>query len=260
MVTTNQAAALSLPSTAQTRARCGCASPQARAEIDKFMATGTVELEGTCIPIYAPSTHIKVEALVGLIVFWKLGSQGGSMDFYTFCTLLGSAKSGWVMTALESFANQEPALFAHCSFNELVDIAKQWAYNRRRAGVQSVGRAALFLAGSGVLIAGAVVAAPLAFTATIGMAGFGTGGILAGSPAAAFMATYGGSVGAGSLCAGLQSIGAAGLGATGTGIAGSVGGVFAAGATAAARKFSTKRSHGQGPVGSSAMGDSNTVS
>ncbi|KAI7823392.1 hypothetical protein BC939DRAFT_477288 [Gamsiella multidivaricata] len=46
------------------------------------------------------------------------------------------------------------------------------------------------------------------------MAGFGAGGIVAGIPAAAIMATYGGTIGAGSECTILQAFGAIGLGAT----------------------------------------------
>jgi hypothetical protein len=45
----------------------------------------------------------------------------------------------------------------------------------------------------------------------INAAGFGAGGILAGSPAAALMSSYGANVAAGSLCAILQSIGASGM-------------------------------------------------
>ena len=43
------------------------------------------------------------------------------------------------------------------------------------------------------------------------MVGFTAAGITAGSTAAAFMSSYGGSVAAGSACAVLQSIGAVGL-------------------------------------------------
>ena len=60
------------------------------------------------------------------------------------------------------------------------------------------------------LVAGSILS-PVLATITITAAGFGTGGILAGSPAAALMSSYGGNVTAGSLCAILQSIGASGM-------------------------------------------------
>ena len=55
------------------------------------------------------------------------------------------------------------------------------------------------------------VAAPVAVPLALGIFGFGTGGIAAGSTAAAIMASYGGVVGAGSACAVAQSVGAAGI-------------------------------------------------
>jgi len=51
------------------------------------------------------------------------------------------------------------------------------------------------------------VAAPVAVTVGICALGFGAGGIAAGSWAAGFMASYGGSVAVGSACAIMQSIG-----------------------------------------------------
>ncbi|KAF9102933.1 hypothetical protein BGX27_010808 [Mortierella sp. AM989] len=60
------------------------------------------------------------------------------------------------------------------------------------------------------------VAAPFAVVGIVGAIGFGAGGIVAGSWAAGFMASYGGTVAAGSACAVLQSVGAAGLGMAGT--------------------------------------------
>ncbi|KAF9988522.1 hypothetical protein BGZ65_000592 [Modicella reniformis] len=83
-------------------------------------------------------------------------------------------------------------------------------------------------------VVGGVIAGPLIVTGAVAALGFGAGGILAGTPAAAIMASYGGTVTSGSLWAVLQSIGAAGLGATGTVIAGSVGGAVVAGGVAAA--------------------------
>lgn len=60
----------------------------------------------------------------------------------------------------------------------------------------------------GLGITGLVI--PLAFPMVVTAVGFGAGGIVAGSPAALFMASYGGAVAPGSLCAVLQSIGATG--------------------------------------------------
>lgn len=77
-------------------------------------------------------------------------------------------------------------------------------------------------------IAGAIttaVLAPIAVPVAVGALGFGAGGIVAGTPAAAIMASYGGAVTAGSACAIMQSIGAVGLSATGALISGAVGGV-----------------------------------
>ncbi|KAF9988524.1 hypothetical protein BGZ65_000594 [Modicella reniformis] len=102
--------------------------------------------------------------------------------------------------------------------------------------------------GVGALVGG-VLAGPLIVTGAIAGLGFGAGGILAGTPAAAIMASYGGTVASGSLCAVLQSIGAAGLGATGTVIAGSVGGAVAAGGVVAAMDEVKKiKTVGHGPV------------
>ncbi|KAJ8317905.1 hypothetical protein KUTeg_002996 [Tegillarca granosa] len=69
------------------------------------------------------------------------------------------------------------------------------------------------------------VLAPIAVPVAVGALGFGAGGIVAGTPAAAIMASYGGAVTAGSACAIMQSIGAVGLSATGALISGAVGGV-----------------------------------
>lgn len=85
----------------------------------------------------------------------------------------------------------------------------------------------IIIGATAVAVVGAV-ALPLAIPAAVGALGFGSGGIIAGSWAASFMASYGGAVTAGSACAVLQSIGAAGL--AGTGIATAVAGGAAAGA------------------------------
>ena len=66
------------------------------------------------------------------------------------------------------------------------------------------------LAGQGVMVVSAI-AAPYAVGAAISGMGFGQGGIVAGTAAAEFMASYGGAVSANSLCAFLQSAGAVGL-------------------------------------------------
>ena len=60
------------------------------------------------------------------------------------------------------------------------------------------------------LVAGSILS-PVFASITITATGFGMGGILAGSPAAALMSSYGGNVTAGSLRAILQSIGASGM-------------------------------------------------
>lgn len=85
----------------------------------------------------------------------------------------------------------------------------------------------IIIGATAVAVVGAV-ALPLAIPAAVGALGFGSGGIVAGSWAASFMASYGGAVSAGSACAVLQSIGAAGL--AGTGIATAAAGGAAAGA------------------------------
>ncbi len=71
------------------------------------------------------------------------------------------------------------------------------------------------------------VATPLVAGAVVSSAGFGTGGVLAGTWAAGFMASYGGVVSAGSACALFQSIGAAGLGYGGTALLAGAGAVVA---------------------------------
>lgn len=64
----------------------------------------------------------------------------------------------------------------------------------------------------GVVALTAAAAGPALVVGAATVAGFGAGGIVAGSAASWFMGTYGGTVAAGSLCAVAQSIGAAGLG------------------------------------------------
>ena len=71
-----------------------------------------------------------------------------------------------------------------------------------------------FLKGPGLIQLGFVggsILTPLLTAASITAVGFEIGGILAGSPAALLMSSYGGNVTAGSLCAILQSIGASGM-------------------------------------------------
>ncbi|KAI9104669.1 hypothetical protein DFS34DRAFT_589790 [Phlyctochytrium arcticum] len=92
----------------------------------------------------------------------------------------------------------------------------------------------------GAVVVG-VVAAPVLATAAISAAGFGAAGIVAGTPAAALMSTYGGAVATGSLCATLQSAGAVGLSTTLTAAAAGVGGVVTGGAAAAARNKASKK-------------------
>lgn len=77
----------------------------------------------------------------------------------------------------------------------------------------------------------ALVAAPVAIPCFVGVLGFGSAGIIAGSWAAQFMASYGGAVTVGSICALLQSIGATGAIAFSTAIA-SAGGFLCAAAAA----------------------------
>ncbi|KAI9009363.1 hypothetical protein CLU79DRAFT_488604 [Phycomyces nitens] len=64
---------------------------------------------------------------------------------------------------------------------------------------------------AGVVVGG--IATPLVVMAPPLLLGFWPGGIIAGSPAAAWMATYAGAVPAGSLFAGMQSLGALGMSA-----------------------------------------------
>ncbi|KAG0367608.1 hypothetical protein BC939DRAFT_451971 [Gamsiella multidivaricata] len=79
----------------------------------------------------------------------------------------------------------------------------------------------------------AVLAAPAAITIAAWGAGFGLGGIGAGTWAAGFMASYGGTVASGSACAVLQSIGTGALFTAGT-AACATGGAAVGGAVAAA--------------------------
>ena len=74
---------------------------------------------------------------------------------------------------------------------------------------------------SSAVIGGAVL--PILAQVLVVIAGFKAPGIVAGTLAAKFMASYGGSVGAYSLCAIAQSIGAAGLGVFGTALSAGVG-------------------------------------
>ncbi|KAF9344986.1 ribosomal 40S subunit protein S27A [Mortierella sp. AD094] len=74
--------------------------------------------------------------------------------------------------------------------------------------------------------------APVIFTSAVAAFGFGTGGIIGGTPAAALMASYGGTVTSGSICSTLQSIGAAGLGPTGLLVTSAVGAAISLGITA----------------------------
>jgi hypothetical protein len=79
-----------------------------------------------------------------------------------------------------------------------------------------------------------ILLSPLIVTSVVALLGFGAGGIIAGTPAAAIMAAYGGAVSAGSICAVLQSIGAAGLSSLAAAITSIVGGVAAGGAATVA--------------------------
>ncbi|KAF9406239.1 hypothetical protein BGZ76_006391, partial [Entomortierella beljakovae] len=65
----------------------------------------------------------------------------------------------------------------------------------------------------GCMALGAVTL-PISVPLIVASAGFGSGGIVAGTTAAWYMSTYGGVVASGSSLAVLQSIGAVGLGAT----------------------------------------------
>lgn len=87
---------------------------------------------------------------------------------------------------------------------------------------------------TGAAVVVGAIALPVAIPVVIGAAGFGAGGIVAGSWAASLMASYGGTVVAGSACAVLQSVGAAGVGVAGTTLAGVVGGAAAGAAVVGA--------------------------
>ncbi|KAJ8318541.1 hypothetical protein KUTeg_003632 [Tegillarca granosa] len=70
---------------------------------------------------------------------------------------------------------------------------------------------------TGLIIGGATaVVAPVTVPAALGVLGFTSAGIAAGSFTASFMASYGGAVASGSACAIAQSIGAAGIGTAAT--------------------------------------------
>lgn len=84
----------------------------------------------------------------------------------------------------------------------------------------------------GTYIKAALCAVPLVGVAMVnpvlGAIGFTKGGIVGGSAAASFMASYGGAVTSGSICAICQSVGAAGLGTAtwvGAGTISAIGGV-----------------------------------
>ncbi|KAJ3149660.1 hypothetical protein HDU89_003713 [Geranomyces variabilis] len=98
----------------------------------------------------------------------------------------------------------------------------------------------LYTEGQDPLTTACAVLAPAALVGAVTAVGFGAGGIVAGTPAAAWMATSGGATAAGGLTAMAQSIGAAGLAAPGTAITGFFGGLFGAGAAAAAEQAYTK--------------------
>ncbi|KAI8600255.1 hypothetical protein EDD21DRAFT_377662 [Dissophora ornata] len=83
----------------------------------------------------------------------------------------------------------------------------------------------------------AAAAAPFVFVGLVRVIGFGPTGIVAGSLAASFMASYGGTVVVGSICAILQSIGAAGLGAIGTVVVSIVGALAGVAAVVVAALF-----------------------
>lgn len=106
------------------------------------------------------------------------------------------------------------------------------------------------LAVVGGATATAAVAGPVAVTTGVGLLGFGTGGITAGSWAAGFMASYGGTVASGSACAVLQSVGAAGLGVVGVGAFAAVGGVAVVGAygTYKGVQWYRGRNRGEDPI------------
>ncbi|KAF9584362.1 hypothetical protein BGW38_006746, partial [Lunasporangiospora selenospora] len=74
---------------------------------------------------------------------------------------------------------------------------------------------------------GAAVLAPVAITGAVTAMGFSAGGIVSGTTAASWMASYGGTVVSGSLVAGLQSIGAAGLPAASSVLVSTIGGIGA---------------------------------
>jgi hypothetical protein len=63
----------------------------------------------------------------------------------------------------------------------------------------------------------------LGVPAALGVLGFTSKGILAGSAAASWMASYGGTVASGSLLSTCQSIGAAGVGAAGPAVGAAAG-------------------------------------
>ena len=112
---------------------------------------------------------------------------------------------------MEAASKTQEIFSKECLVVSQVRSAVEAAFGEHTSALQTQKQ---FLEGPGLsqlgLFAGSILS-PLLTTLSITATGFGIEGILAGSPAAALMSSYGGNVAAGSLCAILQSIGACGM-------------------------------------------------
>ncbi|KAG0241369.1 hypothetical protein BGX31_001209 [Mortierella sp. GBA43] len=151
---------------------------------------------------------------LGIIGTVITGISGGAAATMTLDAIAGEEYGGYVLNALNQGERQ--------------------ASQPTTEQILAVLRSKQFVVGAIVASAALGIAlTPLMVTSIVTALGFTAGGIVMGSPAAAIMAYYGGTVTAGSLCAILQSIGASGLSFMGTAIAGAIGGVATGGAAVA---------------------------
>ncbi|KAL0079422.1 hypothetical protein F4703DRAFT_1874453 [Phycomyces blakesleeanus] len=126
--------------------------------------------------------------------------------------------SGHSKHALECISSSANFAYSNLPSNEqMSSVAKTVIENvKNTEGMQNTVKGVLdhvpnsVAIGAAGAIAGGIVV-PLAVAAPPLLLGFWPGGILAGTPAAAWMASFGGAVPAGSLLAAMQSLGALGL-------------------------------------------------
>ncbi|CEP03130.1 hypothetical protein PBRA_009348 [Plasmodiophora brassicae] len=152
---------------------------------------------------------VNITAIVSLVKSWIQPAEDDS----------------YVLSKLKSFIQLAACGDKDATFKILVDLSKHLplvsqlqslilAVQGDMDGARDV--QLLFCRGPGlalVFVIACAAAGPAIAAACIAAAGFGQGGIVAGSAAAGFMSSYGGAVSAGSLCAVLQSAGAVGLSA-----------------------------------------------